>query len=233
MTSLNSLVYELLSLRRGDITDTDPIDRRLVIDWIQTQRARLLHQKFDKPFTYIDEHLVQDLGTIQMETVDSNSLSVDLKDKMRRTAIDIPETIERKGGIGTFTRIGPDEKTSTKFNVVTYDRALVSGNGKFNKDVTYAFTLGDRVYITSKSDSEFALQYINIRGVFQDPIIAARIADPTWTYDDDYPINKSMIDQLKVLVLKEKFAVTLIQPSDRTDDLDDNPQGNATVQKGK
>jgi hypothetical protein len=235
-TSLNELVYELLELRRAYIKDTDPLDRRLVIDWIQSQRARLLKQKFDQPFASIDDHYVQSLspiaGTgIPMEKTLSNELGIKNYDFMWRTAIDIPRTIESKDGVGSFVRIGPADRLSDHFQITTHKKALALGYGKFNYNAIYAFVLGDRVYLTSNGGLHFAVKYLDIQGVFQDPIAAARIKDPTWDYNDDYPINKEIVDQLKVLIVNEKFQLTLFQAHDKTDDQDDNPEGNAGVSK--
>ncbi len=231
-TTLNSLVYELLELRRAYIKLTDPIDKRLVINWIQTTRARLLKQKFDQTFAHIDDHYVQPLGAVALEKVLSNEISPVVTDYtyMYRTAIDIPRTIESKTGIGTFTRIGPADRLSIKYKVVTYDDALDRGNGKFNHNTVYAFVLGDRVYITSKSGAHLTVKYLDIRGVFQDPIQAALIKTPTWDYDDDYPVNKEIVDQMKLLIIQGKFGLTLVQAGDKRDDLSDNPDATAITQ---
>jgi hypothetical protein len=232
-TTLNSLVFELLELRRAYIKSTDTIDKRLVINWIQSQRTRLLKQKFDKMFSSIDDHYVQSLGVVGLEKVLSNEISPTVTDYtyMYRTTIDIPRTIESVTGIGTFTRIGPADRLSTKYKIVTYDDALDRGNGKFNHNTIYAFVLGDRICLTSKSGLHFTVKYLDIRGVFQDPIQAALIKDATWDYDDDYPINKEIVDQLKALIINEKFGLTLVQSGDKTDNLADNPEGNVLAQK--
>ena len=229
-TTLNSIVYELLELRRAYVKDTDPIDKRLVVNWAQSQRARLLKQKFDQPMSSIDDHYIQSLGAIEMVKVISNELStisvpVDEYTYMYRTLITIPRTIENKEGKGTFTRIGSADRISEKFTVTTYEKALASGNGKFNQNSIYAFVLGDYIYLTSKSGIHFTIKYIDIRGVFQDPIEAALIKDLTWNFNSDYPINKEIIDQLKVLIINEKFGLTLIQAGDKTDNREDNPEG--------
>lgn len=233
--TLNQLVYELLELRRGLVKDTDPVDRRLVVDWIQSQRARLLKQKFDQPFASIDDHYVQDLGAIALEKYLSNIVDpqVENYDYMYRTSIEIPRTIEQKEGKGTFTRIGPADRLSDHYQITTHNKALALGYGKFNYNTIYAFVLGDRIYLTSNGGMHFTVKYLDIRGVFQDPIAAALIKDPAWDYNDDYPINKEIIDQMKVLIVNEKFNLNLLQATDKTDDKDDNPEGNAGVQARK
>jgi hypothetical protein len=232
--SLNQSAYELLELRRAYIKDTDSLDRRLVFDWIQSQRARLLKQKFDQPFASIDDHYVQDLGMIAMVKELSNTVVPPTSnyDFMWRTSIEIPRTIESKTGKGCFTRIGPADKLSDHFPIASYKQVLQLGYGKFNYNTIYAFVLGDYIYLTSNSGIHFTVKYLNVRGVFQDAIAAARIKDPAWNYDSDYPINKEIIDQMKVLIINEKFGLTLVQAHDKTDDKEDNPEGNASIPKG-
>ena len=229
-TTLNKLTYSLMELRRNEIKTTDSLPIKLVKSWVASTRARLLNQKFAKPFTTIDSHFIQQYSNngaaIQMEKVLSNNASVDVFDYVYRTAIEIPHTIERKGGLGTFTRIGPADKLRTKFNIVSYDRALVSGNGYFNRNFIYAYVVGDYIYLTSKSGIHFTVKYIDIYGVFQDPIAAAVGHDSTWTHDDDYPVNQSMIDQMHNLIISEKFKLVLTPISDVTDDLEENVESN-------
>jgi len=233
-TSLNELVYELLECRRAYIKETDPIDRRLVIDWIQSTRSRLLEQKFSKPMSSIDDHYVQDLGDkVSLEKVLSNITGISNYDYMYRTAIEIPRTIESKDGKGTFTRIGPSDLLSDKFQIEPYSKVMSLGYGKFNYNTIYAFVLGDYIYLTSNGGLHFTVKYLDVRGVFQDPIAAARIKTPTWTYNDDYPINKELVDAMKAMIVTQKFGLTLVQAHDKTDDKEDNPQGNVNIPKGQ
>ena len=222
-TSLNQLAYELWELRRAHLKNTDPLYIRLIVDWILSAGAVILKQKFDQPFVHIDDHYVQDLGSIEMEKELSNISAISNYDYLWRTSIEIPRTIESKNGAGTFTRIGPSDRLSDHYQVTTYTKALSLGYGKFNHNTIYAFVMNDRVYLTSNGGLHFTVKYLNIRGVFQNPILAARIADPNWTYDDDYPINKEVIDQMKKLIVSEKFGLTLVQAHDKTDDREDNP----------
>jgi hypothetical protein len=227
MTTLNQLIFRLWEMRRSFIKETDPIDKRLIIDWVQTTRARLLEQKFKQSFSSIDDGYVQALGPIGLEKVVSNELDPVIDDftYLYRTNIVIPLTIASPEGAGTFTRIGSADRTGDHFQVTTYKKALAYGSGKFNRDEVYAFPLGDRVYVTSKSGKHLTLRFLDIRGVFQDPIQAAKIKDPNWTYDDIYPVNKELVDQLEQLVISTKFGLTLQQQQDKTDDRADNPEG--------
>lgn len=232
-TSLNELVYRLLEKRRSYLKETDPIPKRLIVDWIQSQRSVILEHKFKQPMSSIDDHFVQDLGAITMEKYLSNIVDPQIKnyDYMYRTVVDIPRTIESADGVGVFTRIGPVDRLSDHFQITTHNKAVALGYGKFNYNAIYAFVLGDRIYLTSNGGLHFTIKYLDIRGVFQDPIAAALMKDPTWTYNDDYPVNKEMIDQLEELIVKQNFDLTLYQADDKKDDKNDNPEG-PTVQAG-
>jgi len=232
-TSLNELTYELWELRRAYIKDTDPLDIRLLVDWIQSKRTMLLKEKFGQPFASIDDHYVQDLGSITMMKELTNISGLNNYDHMWRTSIEIPHVIESKEGSGTFTRIGPSDRMSDHFQVVPYKKAYMLGYGKFNYNTIYAFALGNYVYLHSNGGLHFTVKYLNIRGVFQDAVAAARIANPSWDYNDDYPINKEIIDQMKALIVNEKFGLTLVQAHDKIDDKDDNPEGNINIPKGQ
>jgi hypothetical protein len=230
-TSLNELAFELWELRRAHIKNTDPMDIRILVDWIQSTRALLLKQKFDQPFASIDDHYVQSLGTVTMEKYLSNVPQIKNYDYLWRTSIDIPRTIEQKEGKGTFVRVGPADRLSDHFQLTTHKKAIALGYGKFNYNTIYAFVLGDRLHLTSNSGIHFTVKYLDIRGVFQDPIAAARIKLPTWTYNDDYPINKEIIDQMKTMIVSNKFGLTFVQAEDKTDNKEDNPEGNVTAPK--
>lgn len=216
-TSLNELVFELMEKHRGLLKNADPLVTRIVIDWVQNTRAMVLKQKFERPFRVIDQNLIQNLGDIQMEQISGNDLGLDDGSILLRTSVEVPTTIESNHGIGTWSRIGSPNKAIPKFNIVTYERALASGNGKFNRNRVYAFPLGSYIYLWSKSGIHLAVDKVNLQGVFQDPIAAARFVDATWTYDDNYPINKSTIDMLKDLIVKTNFNFVMAPLTDKVE----------------
>ncbi len=233
-TSLNELVYELLEKHRGQLKDTDSLVGKLVIDWVQNTRAKLLKQRFEKPFRIIDQNLIQDLGDLQLENVPANELGLDDGSYVLRTVDELPTTIDSNNGVGTWTRVGSPNMNIPKFNIVHYERALVSGNGKFNYNRIYAFILGQRLYLWSKSGLHLTVDKINARGVFQNPIEAAKFADPTWTYNDNYPINKSLIDDLKGLIIDQHFKFIMAPIEDKVEgDSDKIEQNVATKEQRK
>ena len=224
--SFNQLIYEIIELYRANYKVTDSMDERLVATWIQQTRARLLKQRFDENMRFIDEHNVQDLGYIQLERVDSSVVSSINSDKnILRTNRDLPTTIDRKGCIGTFTRLSTGDRFVNNINLVSYERALRSGNGKFNSNDLYAYLDGKRICILSKSGLHLGLNYIHIKGVFTNPIEAYEFKNEVGTYDWDYeyPISESIVDDLKNIIVKDDFRFVMAPLQDpvnnATDDL--------------
>lgn len=210
--SLAEASYDIWEFWQNNILNGDWTDIRQCQYWINSTRAKLLKQKFDKESTYnIDEHFVQEISInnsgVPMEVIDSSVVSsIPSGRYISRTSISIPATIERTNRIGTFTRIGPADGLGERYPLITYENALVWGNGKFNQDSIAAFLLGDRICLISKNPQSIrGVTKISVRGVFQNAIEAAKLTNPLWTEDNDYPINLSMIDDMKSIILGEDF----------------------------
>jgi len=221
--TLNQIAHSILETVRGKVGDDDNIDIDQIKDMVHSTRARLLKQKFDKNLRVIDDVFTQTLGSIETEQVDSSVHPTIPSGKyMLKTTVDIPESIDRRNYEGTFTRIGPADRLSTKFNLVSYDRAIHSGNGRFNRNEVYAFLLDRRIYLISNSLYHKPIQYIDVIGVFQNPTQVAQFKDSAGNslYSDDgnYPISRAMRDDIENLIIKERIAPQAQAPSDVVND---------------
>jgi len=219
--SLAEASYDIWEFFQSRVINNESMDIRQCQYWINSTRAKLLKQKFDKESTYnIDEHFVQEISInnsgVPMEIIDSSVVSTIPSDRyISRTAISIPATIERTNRIGTFTRIGPADRLGEKYPLISYENALVWGSGRFNHDTIAAFLLGDRVCLISKNAQSIrGITKLSLFGVFQNAIEAAKLTKPTWNEDDDYPINLSMIDDMKSIILGEDFRSAGVIPAD-------------------
>lgn len=223
--SLNQIIWELIELYRQNYKVTDSIDERLFLAWIQSTRAKLIKQRLDESMRLPDEHWVQDLGYVEMEKVDS-SVYTDIPSEkyILRSVKTIPWTIHYKGDPGGFTRIGPADKLGVDYRLVSYARALVSGNGKFNTDQVYAYIDGDKLCLISKSNIHKQLKYINIKGIFQNPIDAYEFKNGanTYNWDYEYPISDALMNDLKNIIVKENFNFIMVPIDDKKPDSVDN-----------
>lgn len=204
--TLNEAAYRVRRFYRTHYKETDELDIRYVYSWVVTTRAKLLKQRFDKPMATVDNNFVQDLGPVEMELVDSSIVpTLPSNKKFLRTVRDIPPTIDRSGHTGTFTRIGPADQLTTNYKVLDYDDVFYYGNGKFNGNDICAFPLNGKIYLYSKGRNHFNIRYINVRGAFLDPRDAAIFKDPTWSEDDEFPMNETLIDDMENIIRNEKI----------------------------
>ena len=211
--TLNQLVFRIIGLYRAAHKNTDEIpSERMIKDWIHSTRAMLLKQRLDKPFAYIDDQLVQtvrdtsDEGLIPMalEKVDSSQFELEpALTSILRTKNIVPPTINRRGMVGTFTRVSPVDRLDRRFKVVSHETALVSGNGKFNKKDIYAFPLEGKLYLMSKVS--IPLIMLDVKGVFQNPEQVPGFSD-----DGHYPINRELVDTMEQMIAQSKFPTTLV-----------------------
>ena len=214
--TLNQLAYRIMGLYRSTHKETDSLNIRMIKDWIHSARAMLLKQRLDKPFAYIDENLVQTITPVPIEDIDSSTLKDESSGrKIMVTAIDIPPTINRRGQVECFTRIGPIDRLSRRYKMVSQEHALVSGSGKFNRRDVYAFRLGSRIAIKAKDINP--KEKLDIKGVFQNPTQI-----PDFSDDGPYPINRELIEAMEDIIVKSKFPTTLIGYADTKADEADN-----------
>jgi len=194
MATLNELVYDLWESVRSIISDDDDLDIRKLAFWIRTQRAKYLRQEFNKPYRVIDDRVVQNLGAVPLEVVDSlfiSGVALPISKKIMRTTILLPNTIEQYIK-PTFTRIGSLDITDRKFSFIDYSKAPFVGNGRFNSKEFFVFLMERRLYVISNQNNHKwkGLQYINIQGVFEDPIEVENLKKLIGTRDTYYDWNE-------------------------------------------
>ena len=221
--TLNDIAHSIYDSVRGKAGDDDNVSLDHIKGLIHNTRAKFLKQKFDKNLRVIDDTFTQSLGSIETEQVDSSIHPEIPSGKfLLRTVLEIPETIDRRNYEGTFTRIGPAERKSHKFNLVSYDRAIASGNGRFNRDQVFAFLLDSKIYLISNSVYHKPINFIDVVGVFQNPTQVAQFTDENGDslYSDDgrYPLSRTMMDDIENTIIKERMVVEVQAPSDVVND---------------
>lgn len=220
MATLNELIYDIWEIARPRISDDDNFDKRQFAFWIKNTRALLLRNELNKNRT-IDPNLIQDLGCVELELADAADCC-EITDgcKILRTKLEIPNTIELHNKTG-ITRVAPVNKLTVPFNFVSYERAIWSGNGRFNKNQVFAFILNNRIYLkVGTSDIAKYITHINIQGVFENPTDAAKFhhcsGDACYTDDSEYPVNNWMIETMKQMILQVDLAASLQAVEDST-----------------
>ena len=72
MVTLNTIAYNILKNYRIQAKVSDDLDIRYVYQWVNNARAKYVKQRLDKSTFEIDQSLVQSLGAVELELVDSS-----------------------------------------------------------------------------------------------------------------------------------------------------------------
>ena len=222
--SLKELIYELkMLLRNNKLSDDDQWDDRLIEKLIVTQRALWSKNQLSKR-TFNPSKLVQDLGCVKIELVDAAACcGFDVGCSAIRTTVEIPRTITTFTGDG-ITRVGPINKLVDDYQYLPYERAIWAGAGYFNKNAIVSFRLDDYIYVISKSDSDYFkyLEYVNIRGIFEDPRLISAFTfcsgDACFGEDSDYPLGEDLWVFMKSEIVKGNFGIMSSALSDKAND---------------
>lgn len=222
MATFNELIYDTMELIRGNkiSDDTDLSESHIMYHW-NNQRALWLRNEFNKPGRMIDPFLEQDLGCLTLTTADAaDCCEITHGCTILRTARKVPKTIELHSG-PAITRVGLINKLTVPFSFTNYQKAIYTMNGKYTgKKGVFVFLLNGYMYLVTKDPTIQLLDYINIRGVFENPMDLASFTcngSSCFSYDDPYPINNWMIPYIKEEVLKQ-FGISLQIPKDSTND---------------
>lgn len=221
--TFSKIIYDLLSLRKGKLSDDEELDERQVKFWILNTREYLIRQDFGKNRT-LSENVIQDLGCVELETSDRAECCALYSDcDIKRTKLEIPKPVEFTSFDG-FTRIGPIDKIALPYSFITFNEAIFSGNGRFNKYQIFAFNHNNRIYLKFSpiNMQAKALKYINIQGVFYNPeqagIFKTCTGSPCYTDDSEFPISGWMIEYMKSNIIQVNFKTMLTVPGDNVND---------------
>lgn len=225
--SLNEIVYSIKETLRDYSDDTDVSTEHLKY-LVNTYRAQFLRRDLSKPGRYVDESIKQDIGCLRLELSDpADCCAVTSDCTILRTEKEIPHPVELRSS-PLITSVGPINILQSRFEFVSYHRAIYSGNGDFNQQSIFAFYFNNRIYIKSNPDNKDAqmLEYIKARGVFQDPTAIKNFEDcesgtPCYNDDMDYPMNTWMIPMVKDAVIKEGLQLLKTPPDNENNSEDD------------
>jgi len=221
MVTRNELAYDILETLRAHLTDDEDIDIRQIESFVKDYRADFLKQRFDKNPFMIDASSIQILEDIDVTKVDSSCVSgYTTGEYLMRTNITIPDTVRRKGKIGSLLHISSADKLGGSFTITNYGTAIESGHGRFNRDEIFAFPYDGYIYFFSRGDAFKLIYNVNIQGVFTDPAAAYAISADTTVYtgNENYYTPRDLKRYIVNSILKDKYKIMVNQPVDNIDD---------------
>ena len=220
--TLPEIIYDLRTIiSSGHLSDDSNFSNRLLIHWVNTQRALWLTNEYNKVRDKGNNE-VQVLKNIAFAAVDSTEVAgFSLDTAYLRSVNQIPRTL--KLHIGDTLILRPLDVFAYSMNYVDREQATYSGNGKFNRNMLFVFKHNDYLYLKYGTQLEYATIPKKLRGegAFENPL---EVDDFNGTYDSifhgttQYPISARFIDYIKAEILKLDVKSLFSSPKDIAND---------------
>jgi len=224
------LLYDLRGLIRNfNIVDDDLLSDRQLEFWINAQRALWIARRDS---TYIkNDHSFRQILTEDVISVDRSMMptAVPAQYRILRTNRKLPQLINFKSWDGIVSA-GPVDLKMPRFNHCELNEAIVSGNGRFNKEQIFSFMFDDYLYIICKSVKNYwyLISKVGVVGIFEDPREVGNFKHVTgetcWSLDDEYPISLDLWNYMKDMIIKGNIDILNKVPVDKSND--DNSTAN-------
>lgn len=221
--TLNEIAYNILNLVRGGrSSNNDHISTSQIKFNVKYYRAMFIRRDFTR-YGMVTRQLEQDLGCLELVKVDaSKCCNLPVECAVYKTVRKVPKTIRFSfrdaithvsdvTGLGTIPMV-----ESHAVQWLPYD--------KYTKDKYKAYMIEDYMYIYNAK----GLQFINIRGVFEDPEEVAMFdCDGSDCYDDDmdFPIPMDMLQMITQGIMQGELMMLSTSPNDTTNDTMQDPGG--------
>lgn len=216
-TEIAYMCWEIL--RAGHIVDDERLDIRLLQDWVDIKRSKLIRQSVAKnPTSRISLNMYQSMDLIVDTTIvtDAGDYPYVNNTSQNYTIIEsdetIPPIIEGKTGPMILT-LESEDLMKLPFSVVDYDHLRLAGNGKFNSTIIFGALRGNKIYF--KYNSHFdTYPNVILRAIFEKPSDVPGFDRET----SNYPIDSSFIDYIKNEILDEDINKFLRGVTDEDSD---------------
>jgi len=211
-------VFEKLNIHSDDTHITE----EFVSSLVDTKRAMLLKQQYAKNSWQMPIEVKQEL-CLGVQIVDRVS-GYTCAGKILSTTISLPRSIKIKGKEGPLL-VRKIDGAEVAINIVSIERLPYLFENKFTQHLTYcAIDFDGKLYLISNSQSIMFLKSIKVTDIFESPDEARAytcgVDNSIEYWDDEYPVEISMVDVIVQLVVKD-LTRSLGIPSDKTNDSED------------
>lgn len=223
MSTKRELIYTVFEKLKINSDDMD-ITEEFVSSLIDSKRAMLIKQKLDKTPWATNPEIIQEI-CMDLENIDVID-GMTCFGKILRTKNPLPKSIKVKGKMGPIT-VRRMDRVSLLINTIPLERLPFVGYNSFISAMIYAAQDYDgRLYLVSNQKNHHLLESIKVADVFETPDKASELKcitsgdiESCEPWDEDYPIEDSMKDDLINLIVRE-LSPTLGIPDDSNNDSD-------------
>lgn len=224
MVTIENITQDLLNIIRGsNISQSEPISKRQITDWVNYYRALYMRRDQEKN-KIVSPDYIQELNGVKLTAErESGDFSIESPDYLLRTELALPSTINFNSGQG-FTFIGTLE--GDEIQKVSQHRSRWQKNTKYTSHEPVAYSKNNYIYI----DNEDNLTYLSVRGLFEDPLEVMEFngQDPLTT---KYPVPYNLVETIKESILRKELNIEASAPTDNKNDSKNEEYG-VTLQKG-
>lgn len=210
--TIKELVYDLRQSIQ-EINKDSELSDELLEYWINAYRAILIRRDLDKGRS-VSTTITQDIGCLKLicvPTIDCCGLSLS-EPTILRTELPVPPTIELPTkDLTTYVGLCDHLTPIPIESIHQIDKLQYS---KYTKNKRAAFALGEYWYVVNGGD----LQYIRVRGVYEDPRKANNLSvcggRGDCQEDFEYPMSSYMVPMLKEYLIKQEIGTFYLAPRD-------------------
>jgi hypothetical protein len=231
MATLNEYAYNIRNIARQGrgTSDDDKLSIKQIKFWIQGYRAKGINLATDYGKD-IDPQLIQDLGVLPLKEVDkadSNCPAISWGCSIKK--VELPKFIDFPQNRAVMFVGKIDKQTPLDYNKA--DIHKFKAETRFGHKRSKAYLIGNTLYV-ELTESEREMEYINVRGVFEDPTKVEYFPSAgceAVCYDDakdEYPMPMSMYEYVLSEILQKELNFTVQSVSD---ELNNARQDNAKI----
>lgn len=222
--TLREITYDLkMKVRKNRLSDDTRLSNRLIQFWVHNKRYEWLKKRENKLQGH-DQQLVQNLSPMETQIIDTSldPINLPVGFSIIRSKKKIPKTIyfhELDDGI---QRVGSLDQLQNRITYIDYEDATVYGNSKYNYKEVFSFRLNGYMYLFSRDQVLKTLSYINVRGIFANPMDLVNYkdqnGDPIFSIDHEYPIHEDIWEYIKNELYQTNIQGLIETPMDTTND---------------
>lgn len=227
MTLTLNQLYSQIELELGINSDDANFSRRFIYDLIINTRSIDLRNEYNRSRTMGQENL-QVIPCIELELVDSSTCCGDLLTgcKVLRTVLPFPPTIEFHNREG-IENIRLNNVLGKDIIYLDATRVPYVGSSTFANNMIFAFRWNEHLYIYSKNEKYQLVDSITVRGLFIDPVAAAKVGcndngSNCLTEEDSFPIATWIWESLTKPKIVQKLMGTQYLPIDNSNNAKDD-----------